>query len=167
MAGDRIFANKTYYNHRNPEYGDVVLFKNPEDRKINYIKRVVALSGDTVQLKDGQLLINGKLLQREWAQKKIIHMQDTPVEGDVFWEYNGDARYQILISKSMTDLNPQPEAFGLITVPAYHCFVMGDNRNYSMDSRNFGALSYGALEGRLTQIYWPIQHQASLDAANE
>lgn len=157
VAGDRVFANKMTYNNQNPEYGDIVLFKNPDDRKVNYIKRVVALGGDTVEIKDGQLLINGNALERERVGTKTVRMDKLEVEGDVFRESNGDARYQIFVSGQEKD-------FGPVVVPDYHCFVMGDNRNYSCDSRAYGYLSLGALKGRLTQIYWPLQHRVSLDA---
>lgn len=164
MADDRVLANKTTYNHENPEYGDIVIFKNPDNRKINYIKRVVALAGDTVQVKDGQLLINGNILKRELAGTQTLHVGKHVVEGEIYWESNGNSRYQIFVSKQEIENQTQQKNFGPVTVPQYHCFVMGDNRNHSEDSRNFGSLSYGALKGRPTQIYWPSEHWATLDA---
>ena len=158
MAGDRAIANKMSYDHKNPEYGDVVLFKGPGNRRENYIKRVIALAGDTVEIKDCQLFINGKKLERKWVEKKMIQMGKQKVEGDVFLETNGNARYKIFISDQKKD-------FGPMTVPDYHCFLMGDNRNHSKDSRTFGSLSVGALKGQFTQIYWPLQHKATLDAS--
>ena len=165
VAGDRVFSNNIAYDHKDPEYGDVVLFKNPENRKIKYIKRVVALGGDTVEVKEGQLLINGKLLEREQVAEKVYEIDKKPVKGNVFWESNGDARYQIFIADTLDSSKAQSKDFGPVTVPDHHCFVMGDNRYYSRDSRNFGSLSVGALKGRFTQIYWPLSHQASLKAA--
>ena len=151
MAGDRAIANKMSYSYNNPEYGDVVLFKNPENRKENYIERVVALGGDTVETKNGQLFINGQQLERQ------------QVQGDIFWEINNGAKYQILISKKTSGTENLDDNFGPITVPDYHCFLMGDNRNHSKDSRTFGSLSVGALKGQFMQIYWPLQHRATLD----
>ena len=96
MAGDRVFSNNMAYDQKNPEYGDVVLFKNPENRKIKYIKRVVALGGDTVEMKDGQLLINGNALEREPVGTKTLWMDKKQVEGECFlgdqWKCD-DIRY--------------------------------------------------------------------------
>lgn len=166
MLEDRVFARKMDYNYHNPEYGDVVLFKDPANRKINNIKRVVALGGDTVEIKEGQLLINGNALEREQIGTQTVRMDKLEVEGGIFRESNGDARYQIFVSGQQSDNGIQKGDFGPVTVPDYHCFVMGDNRNYSHDSRTYGCLSLGALKGRLAHIYWPLGHRASLDAQN-
>jgi signal peptidase I len=164
MLEDRVFARKMDYNYDNPEYGDVVLFKYPENRRGNRIKRVVALGGDTIEIKDGQLLINGNPLEREQAGTKTLRMEKHVIEGDVYWESNGSSQYQIFVSEQEIEGKTQEEDFGPVTVPKFHCFVMGDNRNHSEDSRNYGSLSYGALKGRLTQIYWPLPRRASLNA---
>jgi signal peptidase I len=163
MKGDRTIANKMIFNHNNPEYGDVVLYKNPENRRGSRIKRVVALGGDTVEIKDGQLLINGILLEREPAGTKTLRMGEHVAEGDIFWESNGNARYQIFVSEQEIEEKTQQRDFGPVTVPQYHCFVMGDNRNHSEDSRQFGSLSYGELKGRFTQVYWPLKHWTTLN----
>lgn len=164
MAGDRAIANKMAYGHKNPQYGDVVLFKNPEDRKQNYVERVVALGGDTIEVKNRNLLINGQTLNREWVEKKTIWMNKQKIEGDIFWETNGNARYQVFISGQASDMGSQDENFGPVTVPPYHCFVMCDNRNHSIDSRNYGPLSLGAINGQFQAIYWPFQRRATLRA---
>ena len=163
MAGDRVFANKTAYNKHNPQYGDVVLFNNPENRK-NNIKRIIALGGDTVEIRDGQLLINGNVLERKQAGTKTVRMANLKVEGKLFWERNGDTQYQIFVSEPEIENKMLTKDFGPVTVPEYHCFVMGDNRNYSKDSRTYGCLSLGALKGRFTQIYWPPRRWTTLAA---
>jgi len=160
MEGDRAIAAKMAYAGTNPERGDVVLFKDPKNRKINNIKRVVALSGDTLEVRNGKLLINDKPLETEWVEKKTILVDKKKVEGDVFWETNGNARYQIFIAKQKSEQGNMAS----VKVPPYHCFVMGDNRNYSNDSRAYGALSFGAIEGKFRSIYWPYQRRANLDA---
>lgn len=164
MAGDRVNASKMAYDQKDPEYGDIVLFKNPENRKQNNIKRVVALGGDTIEVKYGDLLINGQTLNREWVEKKTISTNKQKVEGNVFWETNGNARYQVFISGQASDMGSQDENFGPVTVPPYHCFVMSDNRNHLIDSRNYGPLSLGAINGQFQAIYWPFQRRATLGA---
>ncbi len=164
QLGDRVIANKISYKSGEFEYGDVVLFKNPTKRKQSNIKRVVGLGGDTVEIKDGLLLINGKGLERQKINRKAYRIKNQQVEGEIFWEYNGNVRYKIFIADAVVDIKAQEADFGPVTVPDYHCFVMGDNRSYSFDSRNYGSLSIGALKGKLTRIYWPLQNQALLDA---
>jgi len=164
MAGDRLLANRTAYHLNDPDYGDVVLFKNPEKRTMNYIKRVVALAGDTIEVKDGQLLINGTILERELVGAQTLRMDNERVEGKVYWENNGDAKYQIFISENEIENHTQLQDFGPVTLPQHHCFVMGDNRNHCVDSRQFGPLSYGELEGRFTQMYWPLKKYGPLDS---
>lgn len=166
MSGGRAFSNNLAYDHNNPEYGDVILFKNPRNRKMNYIKRVVALGGDTVEMKDGLLMVNGNVLEREPVGTKTLWMNKKQVEGEVFWETNRNARYQVFVSEQESGIGEQKKDFGPVTVPQYHCFVMGDNR-HSDDSRLFGSISYGALKGRFTQIYWPPQNWATLDAKQD
>jgi len=163
MAGDRLTASKIAYRKAEPKHGDVVLFKNPADRSMNYVKRIVALGDDTVEIRNGQLLINGRALERQWVRKKTFAMGKETLEGDVFRETNGDCRYQIFVSKETSDTAAGERDFGPVTVPPYHCFVMGDNRNRSIDSRNFGAISLGAINGKFQAIYWPYRNRAVLD----
>ena len=163
---DRVIANKRVYRHKQPQRGDVVLFKQPHNLHGNYVKRIVALGGDTVEIRDGELLINGQALEREWVEKRTITSPEGSLTGDVYWETNGEARYQVFITKQTCetfDLKPQPDSFGPVTVPKFHCFVMGDNRKYSYDSRQFGTLSLGALNGRFQSIYWPPKDWAEID----
>lgn len=160
MAGDRALADKIIYTRNDPQHGDVVLFKNPKNRKINYIKRIVALGGDTLEVKNGKLIINEQPLKTEWIEKKTISINKKNVDGDIFWETNGNARYQIFIAEKKSERGN----IASVTVPTYHCFVMGDNRNYSEDSRYFGTLSLGAIKGKFRSIYWPFQRRATLDA---
>jgi signal peptidase I len=154
MKGDRLLADKTAYDKMDPQRGDVVLFKNPENRKQSRIKRIVALGGDTVECKNGQLLINGRPLERQWVKTMALPVQKK-IEGDVFYEINNGTRYQVLIAKPSPDSETAMANFGPVSVLPYHCFVMGDNRSESEDSRQFGCLSIGAIKGKFRYIYWP------------
>jgi signal peptidase I len=161
---DRVIANKLAFRRKSPQRGDVVLFDHPDTLRGHYVKRVVALGGDTVEIRDGELLINGQILERTRVAKKSLNTDKGKLEGDVFWETNGDAHYQIFISDRTSGKDLQPENFGPVTVPEYQCFVMGDNRNLSFDSRNFGSLSIGALRGKFKYVYWPLAHRSRMDA---
>src|SRR5437763_1003313 len=128
-----------------------LLFVYPDDRRIFYIKRVVAIAGDRVEVKSGNLYVNGVELPRESIGPATTSSDHTTSTGEVFYENNNGARYRIFIS-------PQKPAadFGPITVPKYDCFVMGDNRNDSRDSRHFGPIAVTSLKGKFEYRYWPI-----------
>lgn len=101
MAGDRILALRTSYWFGEPERGDVVVFRYPDDPtgKTLYVKRVIGMPGDTVEVRGGEVLVNGEVLDEPYIKEVT--------EGD----------------------------FGPYTVPEESYFMMGDNRNKSLDSR--------------------------------
>lgn len=162
MAGDRLTVNKLVYRHGKPGRGDVVLYKNPKNLMENQIKRIVALGGDTVEIKQGRLYINGQALKREQVEKMTLYIGRQQITGDIYWENNGDARYRIFVSSTESKLTKHAPDFGPMTVPDYHCFVLGDNRDYTQDSRNYGTISIGAIRGKFQAIYWPYQRHALL-----
>jgi len=160
IPGDRFLANKLAYKNHDPQRGDLVVFINPEDRRINYIKRVVAVAGDTVEIKDGRLYINDRKLIRQNAPQSIldnvrIDVQGKPLEGEVFYEINADSKYKIFSAKPPHERG-SPD-FAKITVPEHHCFVLGDNRNLSYDSRHFGPVPLATVKGRADYLYFPAK----------
>ncbi|MHC4424574.1 MAG: signal peptidase I [Planctomycetota bacterium] len=158
VPNDRFLANKLAYKDKDPKRGELVVFLNPENRRINYIKRVVAIAGDTVEIKDGELYVNDEKLQRQMLPQSTldnirIKVEGEPLEGDVYCEINGDVKYKIFMAGP-----PHDEAssdFAKMTVPEHHCFVLGDNRNLSRDSRHFGPIPLGTIKGRAEYLYWP------------
>ncbi|MHC4387195.1 MAG: signal peptidase I [Planctomycetota bacterium] len=160
LPNDRLLANKLVYKTKEPQRGDLIVFICPDDRQVNYIKRVVAVSGDTVEIKNGQLYVNDQELQRKKLPQSTldnirIKVHGEPLEGEVFEETNGDAKYKTLLAGS-----PHEETssdFARITVPEHHCFVLGDNRNRSRDSRHFGPVHLGLVKGRADYLYWPAK----------
>jgi signal peptidase I len=150
MAGDRVLVSKKAYGFKSPRRGDIVIFKNPMNLKQTNIKRIVALGQDTVELKQGQLIINGQPLHRDRIEPKILTCAGQPVQGSTFWETNGSARYPVFVPEDTGQMD-----WGPVTVPPHHCFVMADARNFYPDSRQYGALSLGAIRGKYQRVYWP------------
>ncbi len=151
---DRILVDKTAYRRANPQRGDIVVFHPPTDNWRNhYIKRVIAVGGDTVAMRDGNLYINGQRLTRE----QLFPEAKGPVagrtaQGIVYQEHNANARYRVFLA---TSTPPGQLDFDAVTIPEHHCFVLGDNRCESTDSRQFGPIPYATIIGRANYIYWP------------
>jgi len=161
VPNDRILANKLAYNRYNPGRGDLVVHICPFDRHSNYIKRIVAVAGDTVEMKDNQLYINSyKLTRRKLPESTLenirITVEGQPLKGEVFEEANGNVKYNIFLAESPHDKTTGD--FEKITVPEHHCFVLGDNRNLSRDSRDFGPVPLATIKGRADYIYWPAMN---------
>jgi signal peptidase I len=160
VPNDRLLANKLAYKKNDPEKGELIVFLNPENRRINLVKRLIAVAGDTVEIKNGELYVNDqKLPQKKLPQSTLddirIKVHGEPLEGDVFEEINGDAKYNIFLAKPSHD-NTSSD-FTRTTVPEYHCFVLGDNRNLSRDSRHFGPIPLATIKGRPDYLYWPAK----------
>jgi len=144
---DRFIAVKNAYRNSDPQRGDLVLFTNPNNRREFWIKRVIALTGDTVAVKDGHLYVNGVKLSLESIGPGAV----SEATGQIFHEDNNGATYRIFISQG----HPAAD-FPEMTVPKYECFVMGDNRNEARDSRYFGPIPIIAILGKFDYRYWPI-----------
>jgi signal peptidase I len=160
VPNDRILVNKHAYNKKDPARGDLVVHINPLDRHMNYIKRIVAIAGDTIEMKDNHLYINSEELpQRKLPESTLNNIRITEmgiqIEGEVLEETNGNAKYNIFLMGSIHD--KKLVDFEKITVPEHHCFVLGDNRNNSLDSRNFGPIPLATIIGRADYIYWPAK----------
>lgn len=156
--GDRVLANKQAYKHTDPAVGDVVVFHPPTEQwRWHWLKRIVAVAGDTVEIRDGVLYINGDALPQRRIGRATARTQERDdsgrvFEGEVFEETNGGVSYRVFLAPSPHGPAPDMSA---VTVPENHCFVMGANRNNSTDSRHFGPIPYSVIEGRADYIYWP------------
>jgi len=139
--GDRIFVSKFIYGARipftdvrlpalkAPRRGDIIVFVSPEAPKKDFVKRLIALEGETVEIRDGNILINGKVIDGPDSVKSNHY-------------YNrGD------FGKELT----------AVTVPKGFYFALGDNSANSRDSRYWGFVSKKNLIGKAIFLYWPIQ----------
>lgn len=127
LDGDHILVNELVYKFSQPQRLDVVIFKYPKNESQYFIKRVIGLPGETVWIHRKQCYINGRPVR----EKYIIHVG------------NRVANY------------PELDNFGPLTIPADSFFVMGDNRDWSMDSRTFGPVKRTKILGKAFMIYWP------------
>jgi signal peptidase I len=122
------FIDKTIIPGKSPERGDVVVFKFPEEPKKDFIKRVIGISGDRVEIKDKKVFVNGTALNHD---------------------------HGVFSDPRIFPAGMQPrDNFGPITVPENAIFVMGDNRDHSYDSRFWGFVNLKAVKGKAFIIYW-------------
>lgn len=156
-VGDFILVNKFEYGIRlpvigtkviersDPQRGDIMVFKYPEDGKTNYIKRVVGVPGDLIKYEDKQLIINGEPV----SEKLVANLQ----REQLFDTQLGDANHKIYKTRRY----PNPGAEGLWKVPEGHYFMMGDNRDNSNDSRFWGLVPDELVVGKAFAIWmhWP------------
>ncbi|MCH8147494.1 MAG: signal peptidase I, partial [Planctomycetes bacterium] len=142
---------------KDPQNSDVVVFKYPKDEKLDYIKRCVAVGGQTVEVRNGELFIDGK---PEGTRKDLGREYD--IEDGRYMRYTRittpeDKSYVI---RHYADGYSHGDNFGPVTVPEGHFFMMGDNRDNSRDSRWFGAVARDLIVGRTSSVVF------SLDASN-
>ena len=135
-VGDHIFVLKFIYSVKipfsdtilfhtwAPKRGDVVVFKYPRDEKTDFIKRLIGEPGDTIEVKNKQVYVNGEVMKDTYA----VHSDPA-----IFQERDN---------------------FGPMTVPEGKYFMMGDNRDQSLDSRFWGFVSENKLKGKAIIIYW-------------
>ena len=110
--------------------GDIVVFKYPEDPERDFIKRVIGLPGDTIELKQKRVYINGRQLDEPYVQYL------SPPEESSEEDFDVRVRY------------------GPVTVPDDHFFMMGDNRDNSQDSRYWGFMPRSYVKGKALFVYW-------------
>ncbi|HEY7327559.1 MAG TPA: signal peptidase I [Gemmataceae bacterium] len=151
LAGDRILTDKLAYSKAMPKRGDVVVFRVPRKPGLTWIKRVIGLPGDTVEVKNNEVFINGKRLDRDRMPESSLSGNAGSWEGQLFVESNAGSRYAILIGKGKVLDCPK------MTVPDGALFVLGDNRNNSTDSRDqeLGFVPLGGILGNVPYIYYP------------
>ena len=152
VPGDRVLANKVRAFYQPPGRGEAVIFRNPQDRRQNFIKRVVGLPGDTVELRGGELIVNGRAIERERVPATSLPVGAAPEGAELATETISGRRYLVA-------LGPEADAkrrdLPLVRVPEGMYFLLGDHRDHSLDSREFGCVPAGDLIGYPQVLYWP------------
>jgi signal peptidase I len=153
---NRVLVDKRVYRTEPVRRGDVVTFINPNERHVKYIKRVVALPGDTIDMHSGELYVNGEKLDlRESSDPLPEQLAAGDGDSKIYWETNGAARYRILLTPPGPDAPRQIAELPKTTIPPGHCYVLGDNRNNCRDSRHFGPIPLADVIGRVEYVYYP------------
>lgn len=124
--GEFVIVNKMAYRLGNPQHGDVIVFHYPRDPEQEYIKRIVGLPGDRVQVRDGQVYVNDQLINEPYIAAAPKYQSE--------W-----------------------------SVPENALFVLGDNRNNSSDSHNWGPVPMEYVVGKALFIYWPPEAWGTIE----
>jgi len=126
------FINKTLIPISDPKRNDVIVFIYPVDKSKDFIKRVIGLPGDEIEIVDNKIYINGESFEDRYG-------------------YYPDLGRRAVVPAGKN-------RFGPVTVPKDQLFVMGDNRNHSYDSRFWGFVPFDSVKGKAFIIYWSWPH---------
>jgi len=176
QVGDHIFVNKFIYGvrvpftnikfgmeYRKPERGEVIVFIYPKEPDKDFIKRIVAVEGDTVELRDNQVVVNGKPVPRSHVEGDCRY--EDFIEETARWE---ERRCEAWVESApgntyttVQNKNERPQSWpsqdyqqAWTRVPKDHVFVMGDNRDNSHDSRYWGFVPFDLIKGKAMIIWW-------------
>ena len=165
LIGDFLLVNKLVYgaevpgSHARlpaftaPRRGDVIVFTPPHDPAKNYVKRLVGLPGDTLQMRDKVLYLNGKPL----AEPYVRHADPfgNPHDARMLWQL------PYLSQGKQGEYHPSRDSWGPLVIPPGKLFALGDNRDNSEDSRYWGFLDANAIHGRPMFVYYSFRYDPS------
>ena len=160
QVGDFLLVNKLVYGAevpfthkrlprlRSPQRGDVIVFEYPQDLSKNFVKRLVGMPGDTIQMIQGRLVRNGVQLTEGYVEHTEPEMD--PVFDDFQWQ----RPYVVGSRDSTSRYLPSRNNWGPLLVPEGKYFVLGDNRDNSLDSRYWGFVADSLVKGRPFVVYY-------------
>lgn len=167
LAGDFLLVNKAVYGAKvpltrirtpsfsEPARGDVVVFEPPHEPGRNYVKRLIGMPGDTLEMRNKTLFLNGRPQHEPYTRHSDF---SDNYASDMFWQCehapDGQSDY----------CRPTRDSWGPVVVPAGHYFMLGDNRDDSEDSRYWGFVERSALKGRPLFIYYSYDPASGLAA---
>jgi signal peptidase I len=133
--GEYLLTDKVTYRFKQPERNDVIVFKAPQNEDYDYIKRIIALPGDQIKISNGRVFVNHQPVDESG------YLDERIVTHPGLWAKEGQT----------------------LTVPEGEYFVMGDNRNNSSDSREWGPVPQANIVGRAWLRYWPLNQIGLVD----
>jgi signal peptidase I len=167
MVGDFLLVNKLVYGAeipfsnrhlpsiRSPQRGDVIVFKWPVDPSKNFVKRLVGLPGDTVSMSGGKFMLNGVVQKESYA----VHTQPgvDPTNDEFRWQRSHVVNSATIVNPVgavIDTYHPSRNNWGPLVVPPNCFFVLGDNRDNSLDSRYWGFVPDSLLRGKPLVVYY-------------
>lgn len=167
LVGDHLLVNKFLYGGRGAWYdrllpyrdirrGDIIVFKFPYDDHAHYVKRVIGVPGDRLKIVDQQVYINGEPLEEPYK----VHNGRYDPFGDNFPPVSADFIRDIVRREWAAEMMKHVQK-GELVVPPGKYFVMGDNRDFSLDSRFWGFADRESVMGRPMFIYWSVEATSS------
>ena len=158
LVGDFLLVNKVLYGaripgtqlalpaFRDPERGEVIVFRPPHDPEKNYVKRVVGVPGDTLEMKEKALYLNGEVLEETYARH--IDERGDAIHPGMAWQSD-----HLVAAHPRRRYAPSRDSWGPLVVSQGQYFVMGDNRDNSEDSRYWGFVGRDQIRGRPWIVY--------------
>jgi signal peptidase I len=167
LVGDFLVVNKMVYGPelpftniklpgiRQPRRGDVIVFKWPSDPSINFVKRVVGIPGDTLLMRNG-------VLQRNGLPLKESYVTHTSADADMAVdEFRWQRDYLVKSAQASAAYWPSRNNWGPLVVPPHDLFVLGDNRDNSLDSRYWGFVPDSLVRGEPMFVYYSYRPDSS------
>ncbi len=185
LVGDFLLVNKLVYGAeipftgrrlpaiRAPRRGDVVVFEFPVDPSKSFVKRLVAIAGDTLAMRDGVLLLNGRVQREQYVEHTEPGID--PVNDEFRWQRGYLVRTAVAANAPAANApvanapatgagyadgsgyRPSRNNWGPLVVPAHHFFVLGDNRDNSLDSRYWGFVADSLMRGTPLAVYYSFE----------
>ena len=161
LVGDFLLVNKAVYGAKvpgtaltlrpfsEPARGDVIVFHPPHQPEKNYVKRLVGVPSDTLEMRDKQLYRNGSLVYEPYV--RYVDRRGDAAHPDMEWQANH------LIASQRSRYQPTRDNWGPLVVPAGRYFVLGDNRDNSEDSRYWGFVKRDQIRGRPWLVYYSYE----------
>jgi signal peptidase I len=177
LIGDHLLVNKFIFGqdglmldkftpHRPIRRGDVIVFKYPNEPTTNYVKRVIGLPGETIEVKGNHVFIDGKELPEQYVQaNRSLHDENAPLEIVSTKPAPQGAKYKVYYSNEVDEPEPDTEKTMLgqkfavgapFKIPENSYFAMGDNRDNSQDSRYWGIVPRDHIVGRAWVVYYSM-----------
>lgn len=167
LVGDFLLVNKAVFGAevpftnlrlpaiRSPRRGDVIVFQWPPNPQQSYVKRLIGLAGDTVEMREGVFLLNG----RRQNESYVIHSH--PIGEPVEEEFRWQDQYLVRTAQAREAYHPSRNTWGPLIVPDKSYFMLGDNRDNSLDSRYWGFVADSLIKGKPLFVYYSYERDAT------